>query len=185
MHREDNSWALSRWIKTIVVPQTGYCHVEQESGDAGPGVAAGESAARNCRHRERRLVRKRLPRKPKWRMRTKPFDSTCKKKRRLVEPLPPDLRSAGTRCLEGKWRASSLRRRALDTGNTSSLCAGILPPRGLLNRAAWSLSGQRAGRVFYDSAACRSKPPRLAGPSRPGPEAFFLSCSRDSSARLP
>jgi len=63
-------------------PQTGQDHVGSGGGETGHGDPTVDWTASSCRQMGRRVARRRLARKPKKRIRTKPLGNTCKRKRR-------------------------------------------------------------------------------------------------------
>ena len=78
----------------IVAPQLGQCQLEAVSEEVS---GSGSSLASSCLQSGRERARNRFARKPKYRILTNPFGSTCRKKRRknsvpssvIVRCLPP------------------------------------------------------------------------------------------------
>ena len=86
----ERSWiwaAVSLSMTTMGPPQLGQSQrglgrsVEARVADGLASVCGG-AEPRVCKQSGSRVARRRLARKPKWRMRTKPLGSTCNRKRR-------------------------------------------------------------------------------------------------------
>jgi hypothetical protein len=74
--------AVSLSMINMDPPQTGQDHEGGGWGEAGHGEDGVGLAGSSCRQRGKRVARRRLARKPKKRMRTKPLGSTWSRKRR-------------------------------------------------------------------------------------------------------